>query len=168
MKAFLRITLLLLVLVAPIFAGNARIPGGGPVKLLVTLPDDWKSELDEDGELSAESPNEELGLACWAVPVSEMADFKNLTANIGKILDECVTKLTLACMPRNGQIGKVRTVLFDGTGLDADDNQPVKFRALILFAGPEDVTVLYVAAGSQAGPGKSAVLDQIVRSVRPE
>ena len=168
MKSPLFFLILLLLSVAPIHAGNARLPSNGAMKLSMTIPDGWTTEVDDEGVLNAESPDEELGLSAWALDKADIENLKDAAHGLERILGDCATQIRVAGAPHHGQVGNVRTVLFEGTGIDTDDKSPVRFRALLLFGGPGGVTVLYLAADIKAAPQRLAVIDQIVRSVRAE
>ena len=47
--------------------------------------------MDKEGVLSAESPDEELALAAWAVDKAELENFKDAPNKLGRILADCVT-----------------------------------------------------------------------------
>ena len=168
MKSPLSFLMLFLLSLAPVHAGNVRLPSDGAMKLQVTIPDGWKTSVDNEGVLDADSADEALGLLSWAVDKAELENFKDATHKLALILKDCATQIRVAGPPRQGQIGNVRTLLFQGTGIDAEDKSPVQFRALILIGGPENVTVLYLAADSKVGQLRLAMLDRIVNSVRPE
>ena len=168
MKHLLRLLPLILLSAASIFAGNVRLPSDGAMKLMLTIPDGWKTSVDKEGVLSADSPDEELGLAAWAVDKTELENFKDAPNKLGRILADCATGIRITAQPVRGQVGSVRTILLQGTGIDAEDKSPVHFRVLILIGGPGDVAVLYLAADSDTPKLRLAVFDQILRSVRPE
>ena len=168
MKHLLRLLPFIFLSAAPIFAGNVRVPSDGAMKLVMTIPAGWKTSVDKDGVFSAESPDEELALAAWAVDKTELENFKDAPNKLGRILADCATGIRITAQPVRGQVGSVRTILLTGTGIDVDDKSPVHFRVLILIGEPGDVAVLYLAADSDVPKWRLAFFDQILRSVRPE
>lgn len=168
MKFLLSTSLLVFMSFATVLAGNVPLPRDGAMKLVVTLPDTWKSSVDEDGVLNAESPDEELGLAAWAVDKAELGDIHDAHDKLERIFRDCVKNIRLTAVPRRGVFGTIKTTVFEGTGIDVDDDEPVQFRAIVLVGGPQDVVVLYAGADNDVQRIRLAILDQIIRSVRPE
>lgn len=168
MKSSLSFLILFLLSVAPVHAGNVRLPSDGAMKLQVTIPNGWKTSVDKEGVLSADSPDEELGLVSWAVDREELVKLKDAPNKLALMLADCVTGIRIVAQPVHGKVGNVLTTLVQGTGIDVDDKTPVHFRALILNGGAGDVTVVYLAAGSDVEKSRLAVFDQILRSVRPQ
>lgn len=168
MKSLLPLFLLVLASFAPAFAGDVRIPSDGAMKLVATIPDTWKSSVDKDGALNAESPDEELGITAWAVDKEDLADIHDTHNKLARIFRDCVKDIRLTAVPRAGVLGTIQTTTFEGVGTDADDGEAVIFRAVILVGGPGDVVVFYAAADKDVQRARLAVLDQIIRSVRPQ
>ncbi len=168
MKQILPFILVVILSAASALAGNVRLPSDGAMKVVATIPDTWKQSVDKDGVLEAESPDEELGIATWAVDKAELGDIRAAPDKFARIFRDCVKDMGLSAVPRNFMLGTIQTTVIEGTGIDVEDGEPVIFRAIILVGGPEDVVVFYAAADRNVQRAKLAILDQIIRSVRQE
>ena len=153
-------------LITTTLAVDKTFPEEGGQKFTVTVPDNWVCEVDSDGVLTAESPDEDVALVAWAADDAEMADFKNPAPNLDHILRDCVKGIRLKGEPKKMMVGKSHAWVFEGAGTDVDDSTPVLFQAMILVTGPTDATVLCLEADRKAKATHIAGMDKILASVR--
>ena len=145
-------------------AKTLPFPGKGDAMFIITIPDDWEPEKDEDNVLEALSPDEHVYIAAWELEDNE--DVKSLGDDIEDLLKDHAKDIKMEGEPQEARPGGMEGLLFKGTAKDKEEDTAIQFYAL-LISTKEKAAVIYIEADAETPKEEAAKLEAILKSITP-
>ena len=166
MRSFLRSLscgLALFLFAAPAFAEKFSYPDEDKPLFSIDVPKTWKPKVSKDETLEATSPDKEAYIAFWTMENAK--EIASLGKDLGDLLKESVTKLKLPDKPTQKTINGITFTIFQGTGVDKEDNSDVGVE-IFLFSPKKGMLGLFYCQYGQKAPEAINGLVKIVESIQ--
>jgi hypothetical protein len=146
------------------FAETLDFPNKGDLLFRITIPDDWEPDQDDDEVVEATSPDEHLSLSIWELDSKD--DAKNIEQELKDQLKDHAKKIKIDGKPQEAHPGGLDGMLYQGTAVDKEDDEPIDFFALVITTKTR-AAVVFIEADREAPKEEVAQLDLILKSITP-
>lgn len=147
----------------PIQAARFSYPSEDKEWFTVDIPASWKPEIDDDGTLSASSPDDDAYLAFWTVETKD--DINSLGDDIEEWMKDDLKKIKIDEKPIEKSVNGIEFTIFNGTAVKKDGNEKVGFEIFLFSPKKGKVGVFYCEYGEDA-PDSVKQLIKIVESIQ--
>jgi len=138
-------------------------PNKGDLFFRITIPDDWEPDQDDDEVVEATSPDEHLSLSIWELDSKDDAENEQ---ELKDQLKDHAKKIKIDGKPQAALPGGLDGLLYKGTAVDKEDDEPIDFFALVITTKTR-AAVVFIEADREAPKEEVAQLDSILKSITP-
>lgn len=164
MKIILALSALITIGSLSAIAENLSFPNKDETMFSITIPDNWKPEIDEDEALAAASPSEQVFLSAWEL--EDKKDIKTLIADIGEIFEEDARHFKMKKDPEVIEGEAMKVTFYDGTAQAKEDGEAIKIHATLVESGGRAAVILFEEY-DEAGEKDGASVEAIMASIKP-
>jgi len=147
----------------PVQAAKFSYPSEDKEWFTVDIPASWKPEVDDDGTLEAESPDDDAYLAFWTLEGED--DIKTLDDDIESWMKEELKNIKMDDKSTEKSINGIDFMMFNGTAKSKEDNSDVAFE-IFLFSPKKGKLGVFYCQYDPAAPDSIKALIKIVESMQ--
>jgi hypothetical protein len=147
----------------PVNAARFSYPSEEKEWFTVDIPAAWKPEVDDDGTLEAESPDEDAYLAFWTLESED--EIKTLDKDIEKWMKGDLKKIKMGEKSIEKKINGIEFTIFNGTAISKEDDSKVAFEIFLFSPKAGKLGVFYCQYDPEA-PDSIKSLIKIVESIQ--
>jgi hypothetical protein len=164
MKTILALCALIAIGTLSAIAENLSFPNKDNTMFLITIPDNWNPEIDDDEALSATSPSEQVFLSGWEL--EDQKDIKTLIADIGEMFEENTRDFQMKKDPEMIEGAAMKVTFYEGTAQSKEDGEEIKIYASLLETGARAAVLMFEEHG-EADEKDGASLEAMMASIKP-
>lgn len=146
----------------PVQAAKFSYPSEDKEWFTVDIPASWKPEIDDDGTLEANAPEDDAYLAFWTLEGED--DIKTLDDDIESWMKDELKDIKMGEKPTEKTINGIEFMMFAGAAKSKEDNEDVAFEIFLFSPKKGKLGVFYCQYDPKA-PDSIKGLIKIVESM---